>query len=73
MYKFNFITSSRDEKVTAAVTGDLVGMRISNRTIGIVSIAESGTGFSFGLSDGAKIRFVLKPDRAEVIYYTPDN
>ena len=72
MYKFNFTSSTRDGKSTSAVTGEFVGMKISNRTIGLVSIPESATGFSFGLSDGAQIRFNLKPDRAEIVYYEPE-
>ena len=39
--------------------------------IDVVVTADSGTGFGFTLSDGAQIKFRLKPDSAEVVYYSP--
>jgi hypothetical protein len=71
MYKFEYITSSADGKANSKVSADFVAMRISSRTIGMIALGESGTTFSFGLSDGGHVRFELKQDKAEVTYSAP--
>ena len=70
--KLQYVASSKDGKAKGTVTGDYVAARMSNRTIGIVSIPESGQGLGFGLSDGSYIKFQLKADGVEVIYHVPD-
>ena len=71
MYKFNFITSSTDGKMTATVSSDFISHQLLSRSINTVVTADNGTGIGFTLSDGAHIKFRLKPDTAEVIYYSP--
>ena len=69
--KFNYLTIGEDGKDTGAVSADYVASRLANRTIGVISIADSGMGLGFSLSDGGKIKFRLKQDGAEVIYSAP--
>jgi len=70
--KIQYVSSSKDGRTKGMVTADYVAARMSNRTIGLVSIPESGQGLGFGLSDGSYIKVQLKADGAEVIYHVPD-
>jgi len=58
-----------DDKAKGIVTAEYVARRMSNRTIGMISIPESGQGFRFSLSDGTQIKFQLTQDGADVIHY----
>ena len=58
--------------MTSTVSSDYISHQLLNRSIDVVVTAESGTGFGFTLSDGAQIKFRLKADAAEVIYYSPN-
>jgi hypothetical protein len=51
------------------VTADYVARRIANQTIGMITIPENGQGFGFSLSDGTHVKFQLKIDGADIIYY----
>jgi hypothetical protein len=72
MYKFNYVTSSTDGKATGLVNAEYISHQLINRSIGSVATADSGRGISLGLSDGGHIRFLLKEDGAEVVYYLPN-
>ena len=72
LYKFNYLTRSADGKPLNAVNSDYISHQLINRSIGSVAAADSGTGISFGLSDGGYVRFLLKADGAEIVYYLPD-
>ena len=67
--RIQYIASTRDDKAKGIVTAEYVARRIANQTIGMVSIPESGQGFGFSLSDGTHIKFQLKTDGVDVIYY----
>jgi hypothetical protein len=71
MQKFNYITSTDDEKASGLVNADYVAHKLANRSIGIVMLYESDNGIGFNLSDGAKIKFRLKQTGPEVVYYGP--
>jgi hypothetical protein len=72
MYRFNYVTSSADGKATGLVSAEYISHQLINRSIGSVATADSGRGISLGLSDGGYIRFLLKADGAEVVYYLPN-
>lgn len=69
--KFDYLTSTRDGKMTGAVTSDYIALKLVNRSVGTVAIAESGTSFGFSLSDGGQVKFLLKPNGAGVVYFAP--
>ena len=70
MYKFNYVSSSNDGKMTAVVSSDFIADRLINRSIQSIATVDSGSRISFGLSDGGHVSFLLKRDTAEIIYYT---
>ena len=72
MYRFNYITGTRDGKMTGTVSSDYIADSLVNRSIGSVATADNGSGISISLSDGGYIRFLLKPDAAEVVYDAPN-
>ena len=71
MHKFNYITSSDDEKATGVVNADYIAQKLANRTVGMITMNDEDTMFGFTLSDGSRIKFRLRPHAAEVIYFAP--
>jgi len=71
MQKFEFMSTSSEGNTAVTVTADFVADRIANRSIGMIAIADDGTGFGFSLSDGSKVKIRLRGGRAEIVYYTP--
>ena len=71
MNKFSFITSTDDEKATGLVNSDYIAQKLTNRSIGMIMMAEDDTMFGFSLSDGSRIKFRLKQNGPEVVYYAP--
>lgn len=69
--KFDFLTTTSDEKSAGKVSSDYVAGRLLNRSIGSVNIADSGSFIALGLSDGSKIKFRIGASTAEVVYYLP--
>ena len=71
MHKFSYITSTTDEKATGVVNSDYIAHKLMNRSIGMIMMADDDTTFGFSLSDGSKIKFRLKPNTAEIVYFAP--
>jgi hypothetical protein len=67
MYKFSYSTTSDGDRI-GPVSSDFIADRLISRGIQSIATTESETRLSLGLSDGAKITFMLKADRAEVVY-----
>ena len=71
MHKFNFITSTDDEKMTGLVNSDYIAHKLTNRSIGLIMMNDEDTLFGFSLSDGSRIKFRLRQNTAEVVYFAP--
>lgn len=71
MNKFSYITSTSDEKGSGLVNGEYIAHKLANRSIGIVMLYETDNGIGFSLSDGAKVKFRIKQEGPEVVYYAP--
>ena len=71
MHKFNYKTSTDDNKASGLVNADYIARKLANRSIGIVMVYENDNGIGFSLSDGAKVKFRVNQDGPEVIYYLP--
>jgi hypothetical protein len=69
--KFNYLSSTRDGKASGTVDSDYLANKLSHRSIEIISILGEDTGIGLHLSDGGMVRFVLKPNHAEAVYYLP--
>ena len=71
MYKFNYVTKSRDGRMTGNVSADYVARVIMTRSVDGVGTADSGKWIELHMSDGSKVKFVLNDLDAEVQYYLP--
>ena len=71
MHKFSFITSTDDEKATGVVNSDYIAHKLTNRSIGMITMNDDDTMFGFSLSDGSRIKFRLKTNTAEIVYFAP--
>ena len=67
--KLDFITSTLDEKATGLVSGDYMVSKLLNKNIGSITLAENDSFISLRFSDGSKVKFRIKPNGAEVVYY----
>jgi hypothetical protein len=66
-----YLSSTRDGKASGTVDSDYLANKLSHRSIEIISILGEDSGIGLHLSDGAMVRFVLKSNHAEAVYYLP--
>ena len=69
--KFNYLSTTKDGKASGTVDSDYLANKLSHRSIEIITILGEDTGIGFHLSDGGMVRFMLKSNHAEAVYYLP--
>jgi hypothetical protein len=58
--------------MTGLVNSDYIAHKLTNRNIGMIMMNDDDTMFGFSLSDGSRIKFRLRPNSAEVVYFEPN-
>jgi hypothetical protein len=57
--------------MTGLVNSDYIAHKLTNRSIGMIMMNDEDTLFGFSLSDGSRIKFRLRQNTAEVVYFAP--